>query len=154
MAYWLMKTEPDTFSIDDLAKARYKTAPWEGVRNYQARNYMLEMKLGDQVLIYHSSCDLIGLAGVAKVVKKAYPDPTSLDKNSKYYDEKSTPDRPRWFMVDVQFQEKFPKIFELKKIKAQPLITEIQLIKKGSRLSVMPVIKAEFDLLVSLAREN
>lgn len=110
MNYWLMKSEPDVFSIDDLKKRPHSTEHWDGVRNYQARNFMKDgMKKGDLIFFYHSNCEEPGIVGLAKVVKEAYPDFTSWDKKSKYYDEKSTPEKPRWFMVDVKFQKNLKK---------------------------------------------
>lgn len=152
MNYWLMKTEPDTFSIQDLKKA--KVAPWEGVRNYQARNFMQQMQMNDLVLIYHSSCAEIGVAGIAEVVKTAYPDPTALDPKSDYYDPKAPPDKPRWFMVDVKWIETFPRLIPLKELKENSAITELHLLQKGSRLSVMPVNAMEFKLIKKLGHQK
>ncbi len=146
MAYWLFKTEPETFSIDDLASRANQTEPWEGVRNYQARNFLRDdVKVGDKVFIYHSSCKRVGIAGVARVVKAGYPDPVQFDPESPYFDPKSTEDTPRWFRVDVKFVEAFSEVLPLKAIKAMPDITEIGLVKKGHRLSVMPVTQGEWD---------
>jgi predicted RNA-binding protein with PUA-like domain len=146
MKYWLMKTEPEEFSIDDLQKR--KTEAWNGVRNYQARNFMRdEMKLGDLVLIYHSNCDEIGIAGIAKVCKLAYPDHTARDKKSDYYDPKSTIENPIWVMVDVAFEKKFPRVITLKELKEHPKLSQMRAIAKGNRLSITPVLKSEFDLI-------
>ena len=143
MAYWLFKTEPDSFSIDTL-KAQ-KVSCWEGVRNYQARNLLRdEVKLGDLVLIYHSSCKNVGVAGVARVVKESYPDYFAHDADSPYFDPKSTPDKPRWFMVDVEFVRKTHRLIPLSVMKSMPELSDMPLVKKGSRLSVMPVSESEW----------
>ena len=146
MKYWLMKTEPLTFSIDHLKKLG-KT-PWEGVRNYQARNYMRDgMKVGDLALFYHSNAAAIGVAGVGRVCKSAYPDFTALDPKSKYYDPKSTPENPRWMMVDLEFVEKFPKLITLEELKLLPELKTMLVIKRGMRLSVQPVEKKHFEVV-------
>ena len=148
--YWLMKTEPDTFSIDDLA--RVGVEPWNGVRNYQARNHMRAMQPGDGVFLYHSSCAVPGIAGLAKVASAAYPDPTQFDKKSDYYDAKSTREEPRWSLVDVKFDRKFAEVITLEEIKqhADALGDEFALIKRGSRLSVLPVTAAQWKILLKL----
>ncbi|MDD0853214.1 EVE domain-containing protein [Halobacteriovorax sp. GB3] len=152
MNYWLMKSEPDTFSIDDLKQRPKSTEHWDGVRNYQARNFMRdEMKKGDLVLFYHSSCKVPGVAGIAKIVKEAYPDHTAFDKNSNYYDPKSSEENPRWFMVDVKFEKKFKKVVTLKELKTFEELKEMKLLQKGSRLSIMPVTKEEFDFIQGLS---
>ncbi len=146
--YWLFKTEPDAFSIDDLAAKPNQTEHWDGIRNYQARNFLRDqVKLGDQVFIYHSSCKNVGIVGLSEVVKEGYPDHTQFDPESHYHDPKSTPDNPRWYMVDVKLVEKFPQLLPLKEIKNIPEITEIGLVKKGHRLSIMPVTESEFSIL-------
>jgi predicted RNA-binding protein with PUA-like domain len=153
MQYWLFKSEPDAFSIDDLAAKPKQTEHWDGIRNYQARNYLRdEVKQGDQVLFYHSSCKEVGIAGLAEVVKEAYPDHSQFNPESKYFDPKASPDKPRWVMVDVQFKQKFPKVLSLSKIKNMPDITEIGLVKKGHRLSIMPVSKNEFSIILNAAK--
>jgi|TARA_R110000868_G_scaffold57472_14_gene177410 predicted RNA-binding protein with PUA-like domain len=150
MQYWLFKTEPDAFSIDDLAAMPEQTEHWDGIRNYQARNFLRdEVKCGDQVFIYHSSCKDVGIVGLAEVVKEGYADHTQFDPDSNYYDPKSSPDNPRWLMVDIQFKQKFSQILPLKLIKSMPEIIEIGLVKKGHRLSIMPVQPAEFAYLLS-----
>ena len=149
MAYWLFKTEPQAFSIDDLANCPKQTDCWDGIRNYQARNFMRDsIKLGDQVFIYHSSCDKVGIVGLAEVVKEGYHDHTQFDPDAKYYDPRSPPDNPRWFMVDVKFVEKFPTMLPLSEIKTISEITELPLVKKGGRLSVMPVTENEWHILM------
>ncbi len=153
MAYWLFKTEPDTFGIDDLKQRPNQTEHWDGVRNYQARNFLRDdIKEGDWVFIYHSSCKLVGIAGLAQVVREGYPDHTQFDSQSKYHDEKSDPDNPRWYMVDVKFIERFNKVLPLKAIKEMPEIRELGLVKKGHRLSIMPVTEEEAELLLLRAR--
>lgn len=153
MAYWLFKTEPDAFSIDDLANRENQTEPWDGVRNYQARNFLRDdVALGDRVFIYHSSCKHVGIAGVAEVVKAGYPDATQFDPESNYYDPKSKPESPRWFRVDVKFVEKFHKVLPLAEIKAMPAIVELPLVKKGGRLSIMPVSENEWQQLYAAAK--
>jgi predicted RNA-binding protein with PUA-like domain len=150
MQYWLFKTEPDAFSIDDLAAMPEQTEHWDGIRNYQARNFLRdEVKLGDQVFIYHSSCKNVGIVGLSEVVKEGYADHTQFNPDSNYYDPKSSPDNPRWVMVDIQFKQKFSQILPLKLIKGMPEIVEIGLVKKGHRLSIMPVQQTEFEYLLS-----
>lgn len=151
MAYWLFKTEPDTFSIDTL---RTQTSScWEGVRNYQARNMLRdEVKLGDWVLIYHSSCKKVGVAGIAKVVKAAYPDHFAFDAESDYYDPKSSPDNPRWFMVDIEFVRKTERLISLAVMKAMPELTDMPLVKRGNRLSVMPVTESQWQAILDKER--
>lgn len=154
MQYWLFKTEPDAFSIDDLSNKPNQIEHWDGIRNYQARNFLRDnVKCGDQVFIYHSSCKNVGIAGLAEVVKEAYADHTQFDPESNYYDPKSSPDNPRWVMVDIQFKQKFAQILPLKDIKSMPQISEIGLVKKGHRLSIMPVQKTEFDYLLSCCQQ-
>ncbi len=149
--YWMMKSEPDAFSIDDLE--RVGTEPWNGVRNYQARNFMRDgMRLGDGVMIYHSNCKVPGIAGLATVASAAYPDPTQFDPKSHYHDPKATPETPRWFLVDVAFERKLKRLIPLEEIKqhADALGEGFALTAKGSRLSVFPVTAAQWKLLLSL----
>ena len=149
MKYWLMKSEPDDFSIDDLQ--RVGVEPWTGVRNYQARNFMREMKPGDGVLFYHSSTEIPGVAGLAEVASEAYPDPTQFQKKSKYYDEKSTQEDPRWRLVDVKYKRKLKRVIPLEEIKQHADdLGEFALTSRGSRLSVMPVTAAQWKLILSL----
>ncbi|NHQ87345.1 EVE domain-containing protein [Iodobacter sp. HSC-16F04] len=143
MNYWLMKSEPDDVSIDDLAARPDQTVGWYGVRNYQARNFMRdEMQLGDQVFFYHSSCKEPGIAGLATVCRMAYPDPTQFDPKSKYFDAKSTPDKPRWLQVDVRFVQK-TRLLSLNQLRSFPELCEMVLLQKGSRLSITPVSDAD-----------
>ncbi|WP_016954631.1 EVE domain-containing protein [Catenovulum agarivorans] len=150
MNYWLFKTEPDVFGIDHLESRPSQTEMWDGVRNYQARNFLRDqVKTGDLLFIYHSSCKNIGIAGLAEVVQEAYPDPTQFNPESKYYDPKSTTENPRWIAVDIKFKQKFNEVLSLKEIKKMPQITQLGLVKKGHRLSIMPVIAEEWQLLLS-----
>ena len=150
MRYWLMKSEPDLFSISDLrTKKRWH---WDGVRNYQARNFMRDdMKIGDMVIFYHSSCLDIGPAGIATIDSLPYPDHTQFDKNSKYYDAKSTPDVPRWYMVDVAYEESFPNVISRERLRASKKLTSLWLWNRP-RLSIIPLTKLEFNTIVSLAK--
>ena len=151
--YWLMKTEPGTFSIDDLKKSPKQTTHWDGVRNYQARNLMRdEMKVGDEVLFYHSVTDP-SVVGVAKVVREGYPDHTAWDKKSKYFDAKSSKDDPRWFMVDIKFAEKFKRPIPLPELRDIKGLEKMMLLKKGARLSVQPVSAAEFKIITKLGKK-
>jgi len=153
--YWLMKSEPSVFSFDDLWRSKKRTTFWDGVRNYQARNLMRdEMKVGDDVLFYHSNAKPPGVAGLARVCKEAYPDHTAWDKKSKYFDAKSTPEDPRWFMVDVEFVEKFPAVLSLTVIKEDPRFDDMMLTRKGARLSVQPVSKKHFNSIAKQARKG
>ncbi|MBC7427035.1 MAG: EVE domain-containing protein [Bacteriovorax sp.] len=151
MNHWLMKSEPDVFSIDDLKKK--KKSGWDGVRNYQARNYMRDdMKLGDLVLFYHSSCEVPGVAGLAKVCKTSHSDPSQFDSKSEYYDPKATKDEPRWFMVEVEFVEKFDEVVSLSTLKATKSLDKMPLVQKGSRLSINPVNEKEFKIITEMAQ--
>lgn len=147
-----MKSEPDVFSINHLKACYNSTSSWDGVRNYQARNFMKQMQVGDLVLFYHSSCKDVGIAGIAKVVKESYPDHTSWDKNSQYFDPKSSEDNPRWFMVDIQWVETFNSIISLETLKNQKELHDMKLVQKGSRLSVMPVTQIEFQHISALKK--
>lgn len=150
MQYWLFKSEPDAFSIDDLAAKPEQTEHWDGIRNYQARNFLRdEVKKGDQVFFYHSSCKTVGIAGLAEVVKEGYVDHTQFDPESKYYDPKASRDNPRWYMVDIKLKEKFNNVLTLAEIKAMPDIEQLGLVKKGHRLSIMPVTQGEFKRLLT-----
>jgi len=148
--FWLMKSEPTIFSFDDLKARPRSTDHWEGVRNYQARNYMQEMSKGDLVLFYHSNCETPGVVGIAEVVREAYPDHTAFDALSNYYDPKSKPDNPRWFMVEVKWKEAFLKMVTLREMRNTPHLSGMKLLQKGQRLSVMPATKEEFEKIRSL----
>ena len=150
MRYWLMKSEPDEFSIDDLARARKKGAPWFGVRNYQARNFMRDwMQPGDGVLFYHSSCDVPGIAGIAEVSKLAYPDETQFDRKSKYFDPKAARGKPRWFNVDVRLVKK-TRLVPLSEMRGYPELAKMQLLQRGNRLSITPVDPAEWEFIMDI----
>lgn len=150
MQYWIMKSEPDVFSFDDLKKRPDKKEPWNGVRNYQARNFMRDdMKVGDVVLFYHSSCPIPGIAGLAKVASQAYPDDTQFDAKSEYYDEKATKEKPRWFLVDVAFHKDIPFI-TLEELKKHKELENMRLLQKGNRLSILPVSPEEYEFIMSL----
>lgn len=151
MGYWLFKTEPTECSIDDFANAPDTPVVWEGVRNYQARNMLRDnVKKNDLILIYHSSCKLIGVAGVARVVRDAYADPSQFDPLSAYYDEKSSADKPRWVAVDLVFERKLAAIISLDKMKSSAKLSELPVVQKGSRLSVMPVTEAQWQIILQL----
>ena len=152
MNYWLMKSEPGTFGIDDLAKAKNRTTGWDGVRNYQARNFMREMKKGDLAFFYHSSCDVPGIAGLVKIVKEAYPDRSAFDAKDDHYDAQSDPENPRWYAVDVQLEKKFPRVITLEELRSHQngKLKNLIVLKRGNRLSITPVTKSEFDFIASL----
>ncbi len=146
--YWLMKSEPSEYSIDDLLRDR--VAPWFGVRNYLARNYMRDqMQLGDEVLFYHSSCPEPGVAGVA-IASAPYADPTQFDPKSPYYDPKATREQPRWMLVDVRFMKKFPAITSLAQLRSETILKNMIILRPGNRLSITPVTKAEFVTITRL----
>lgn len=149
MKYWLMKTEPDVFSIDDLKTK--KKGLWDGVRNYQARNFMMnEMSVGDLVLFYHSNAEPPGVAGIAKVCAAAVPDPTQFDKKSEYYDKAASKDKPRWFCVEVEFVKKLKRLVPLEELRHTKGLEDMLVIKKGQRLSIQPVQKKEYDIVTKL----
>lgn len=150
--YWLMKTEPDTFSIDDLKARPKQTEPWDGVRNYQARNSMRDqMKVGDGVFFYHSSCEVPGIYGLAEIASTAYPDPSQFDPKSKYYDPASKPEEPRWYLVDVKYKRHLKRPLTLEEIKQhEKKLAGMALIQRGSRLSVQPVRPEHWKYLLSL----
>lgn len=148
MAYWLLKTEPDTFSIDDLK--RKKVEHWDGVRNYSARNNLMAMKVGEFGFFYHSSCDPPGVAGVVRVVREAYVDESQFDPESKYYDARSKPEKPRWYMPDVKYVKKFPRLVTLAEIKATPGLQDMAVVR-SFRLSVQPVTEQEWEIITALA---
>ena len=142
MNYWLMKSEPDVFGIEHLMQCKNQTDSWDGIRNYQARNFMRDdMKIDDEIFFYHSNCKEPGIVGIMKVVKESYPDHTALNKKSKYFDAKSTTDNPRWFMVDVKFLRKFKHLVTLKQMRADAVLSDMRLLQKGNRLSILPVAK-------------
>lgn len=148
MNYWLMKSEPDVFSFEDLKSRPNQTEPWDGVRNYQARNFMRdEMRVGDQILFYHSNTNPPGVAGVARVASKPYPDPTAFDKKSKYFDPKSDPENPRWMLVDVAYKSDLKRLVSLEEMKSMPELEEMRVMQRGNRLSITPVTKEEFQAI-------
>ena len=149
MNHWLMKSEPDAFSIDDLK--RKKREPWDGVRNYQARNFMRDgMRPGDKVFFYHSNCAVPGIVGIAEVATDAYPDPSQFDPKSKYFDAGSSRDNPRWMLVDVKFVKKLKRTISLDELKGDPALEGMALLRKGNRLSVMPVEAAHWKHILAL----
>ncbi len=151
MNYWLMKSEPDTFGIDHLIAMPNQTEHWDGVRNYQARNMMRDdMKIGDQIFFYHSNTKVPGIVGIMEVVKEGYPDFTALNPESKYHDPKSTEENPRWFMVNVMFKEKFAEVISLDSLKNNPALSEMPLVRKGSRLSIMPVTEQQWLTILKM----
>ena len=151
MRHWLIKSEPGTFSIQDLAKAPRRTTSWEGVRNYQARNFLRAMEVGDLAIFYHSNAEPPAAVGVAKVVRAAYPDPTAWDPKSPYLDPKASPSNPVWSMVDVKLVEIFPRPLPLEELRGVKALAGMELLRRGSRLSVTPVTAAEFRTLEKLA---
>ena len=151
--YWLLKTEPTAFSIDDLRRAPGRTTCWDGVRNYQARNYMRAMRRGDQVLLHHSSADPPAVVGVVEVVREAYPDPTAFDRNDHHFDPKSNPAKPTWDMVDIRLVRKFASPIPLDQLKRAPGLRRMELLRRGSRLSVQPVRPDEWKIVLKLAQE-
>ena len=151
--YWLMKTEPDVFSIGHLKGRPGKQEHWDGVRNYQARNHMRDgMKLGDEVLFYHSSCETVGVAGIAVISGEARPDPSALDPKSKYFDRRAKPDANPWVMVDVKFKQEFPEVVPLAQLRTTPGLGAMLVIKRGMRLSIQPVTPEEFAIVLKLAK--
>lgn len=147
MNYWLMKSEPDVFSFEHLRQRPKKTEPWNGVRNYQARNYMQSMEAGDLAFFYHSSCPEPGIAGVMRVSRAAYPDHTAQDAGSDYHDPKATPENPRWYMVNVTWHAAFPNFVSLEKLKELPGLEGLVVLRRGNRLSITPVDPAHFAII-------
>ena len=155
MKYWLMKSEPDVFSFDDLLKSNAQITAWEGVRNYQARNFMRDlMKVGDAILFYHSSTKIPGVAGMAEVASKAYPDASQFNPKSDYFDPGASLEKPRWFLVDVRAKQKLTRLVRLEELKAEPKLASMRLLQRGNRLSITPLSKKEFDLVVKLAEQK
>ncbi len=152
MAHWLVKTEPDVFSIDDFA--RTKVTDWTGVRNYQARNFLKAMKIGEQVLVYHSNAQPSGVVGLAKIHKEASPDTTQFDKASEYFDPRATRENPRWFCPDLQFVQKLKRLIPLDELRTVKALSGLLLLERGSRLSVIPVSDEHFQAIVKLSAKN
>lgn len=150
MAYWLVKTEEDIYPIDTLKKE--KETPWDGVRNYQARNFLTSMQKGDLVFIYHSNAKIPGITGLAEIKKVAEPDALQFDKKSDYYDPAATPDNPRWFAPTLKFKEKFPEILSLEQMKSIKTLSSSKLLQKGNRLSVLPISDKEAEAILSYFR--
>ena len=153
MNYWLMKSEPDVYGIDHLK--RFKKDHWDGIRNYQARNFMRdEMKKGDLAFFYHSNCDEPGIVGIMEIAKEAYPDHTAFDPREKYFDEKSDPENPRWFMVDVKYKRKLKRSISLQELKSHKALSDMRLVQKGNRLSILPIVKREWDYILKLENKR
>lgn len=149
MAYWLMKSEPDAYGIDDLERDRME--PWDGIRNYQVRNMIRDdMQMGDQAFFYHSSCKLPGVAGIMKIASEAYPDPTQFDSTSRYFDAKSKDEDPRWLLVDVAFERKLARTISLQELKANPQLDDFLLTKRGNRLSIFPVSERHWNIILGM----
>jgi len=155
MAYWLMKSEPDVYSIDHLRSQKNKTDYWDGIRNYQARNFMRDqMKKGDLAFFYHSNCAEPAVVGIMEIACTAYPDHTAFNSNEKYFDADSDPDNPRWLMVDVRFKKKFKNPVTLQSIKAQKKLGNMRLVQRGNRLSILPVTAIEWRHILKMADES
>lgn len=151
MNYWLMKSEPEVFGIDDLYQRPGQTEHWDGVRNYQARNMMRDaMKLGDQVFFYHSNCAVPGIVGIMEIVKEGYPDDTAFDPDNPHFDPKSHPDKPSWMMVDVKYRQKFARTISLNELKQHPELADMVLLRRGNRLSIMPVSPEQWQFILGL----
>lgn len=151
MNYWLMKSEPDVFGIDALRKRPKQTEPWDGVRNYQARNMLRDqMKKGDLAFFYHSNCAEPGIVGIMRIAREGYPDSSAFDPDDDHYDAKSSPDAPRWYRVDVRYQRKLRRTITLAELKEHPELTGMSLLARGNRLSVMPVTGPQWDFILSL----
>lgn len=151
MAYWLMKSEPDVFSIDDLRAMPGKTDHWEGVRNYQVRNMMRDqMKVGDQAFFYHSSCKEPGIAGIVSIVREGYPDPTAFNPEARYYDPGSKPEAPRWYTVDVRYKRKLKRPISLAELKTHDALEDLPLLRRGNRLSILPLSEIHWNYILSL----
>lgn len=154
MSYWLLKSEPNTYSINDLYSCRNHRDMWDGVRNYQARNFIRQMEVGDKALFYHSSCPSPGVVGIIEIASSAYPDPTAFDPQDPHYDPKSTTQRPRWFTVDVTYLEKFSNTVTLKEMRQDPLLLDMVILRRGNRLSVTPVDETHYMHILSLGRRT
>lgn len=152
MKYWLMKSEPSVFGIDDLAKAPKKRTLWDGVRNYQARNFMREMRVGDEVFFYHSNCKEPGIVGTMRVVREAYPDPTQFDSKDPHFDPKSKGEHPRWSAVDLEFLKRFDTTISLAQMRAEKTLEEMKILQRGNRLSVTPVSERHWKKICLLAK--
>ncbi len=155
MNYWLMKSEPDVYSIDHLAAEPNQTDYWDGIRNYQVRNFMRDvMQVGDRAFFYHSNCKVPGIAGTMSIVRSAYPDHTAFIDTEKYYDPKSDPNNPRWLMVDVKLESKFPRFIALSELRRQEVLADMLVLRRGNRLSVTPVTENEWNHIVSMVENS
>ena len=152
MRYWLMKSEPDVFSIDHLRARPNQTEHWDGVRNFQARNFMRTMEVGDRAFFYHSSCAEPGVAGIVQIAREAQPDFTSWDTKSEYYDPRSKPEKPYWYMVDVRFERKLARLVPLAELRANRALKKMRLLARGNRLSIMPVTEGEWNAILKMER--
>jgi len=153
MQYWLMKSEPETYGIDDLE--RFGVDHWDGIRNYQARNFIRdEMRVGDQAFFYHSNCEEPGIVGLMEIASEAYPDHTAFDPEDPHFDDKSDPDDPRWLMVDVKFVRKLKRTISLRELKTYKTLANMRLVQKGNRLSIMPLTKKEWDFILKLENKH
>lgn len=151
--YWLMKSEPNCFGIDDLEKSPKKTTMWDGVRNYQARNFMRdEMMIGDKVFFYHSNSKPAGIVGICEIASKPYPDPTQFDPKSEYFDPKSSLEKPIWFLVNLKLLEKFSEIISLDQLKSNPKLQSMKVVQRGNRLSITPVLKNEWEEILQMIK--
>lgn len=150
MNYWLMKSEPDVFSIDDLARRPKRTERWDGVRNFQARNFMREMRPGDLAFFYHSSCPEPGVAGIIEIARAAYPDFTSWDPKSPYFDPRSKREKPLWYMVDVRFKRHLKRLVPLAELRANPKLKNMRLLARGNRLSIMPLTPTQWEAVLKM----
>lgn len=154
MSYWVMKSEPSTYGIEDLAVQPRQTDHWDGIRNYQVRNMLRDqMGLGDLALFYHSNCRQPGAVGIMEIVRAGYPDHTAFDPESKYFDSKSDPARPRWYMVDVRLQRRLSRTIPLTELKANPALAEMRLVQRGNRLSITPVTAAQWQTILNMERQ-
>lgn len=152
--YWLMKSEPDVFSIEHLRERPGRTEHWDGVRNFQARNFMRAMRRGDLAFFYHSSCPEPGVAGIVEIVREAYPDFTAWDPRSPYHDPRSTPEKPYWYMVDVRFKRRLGRLIPLAELRANPKLEHMRLLARGNRLSILPVTPAEWEAILAMEQER
>ena len=151
MNFWLMKSEPGCFGIDDLKQRPKQTEPWDGVRNYQVRNMMRDqMQLGDKAFFYHSNANPSGIAGIMEIVSEAYPDHTAFDPREKHYDPKSNPEKPIWFLVDVKFVKKFKRVISLQELREEPMLRDMLILRPGSRLSITPLAVREWETILSM----
>lgn len=148
-----MKSEPSTYGIDDLERVRKQTDHWDGVRNYQARNFMRAMKVGDQAFFYHSNCEEPGIVGIVEIAREGYPDFTAFDPKSSYYDPKSNADDPRWYMVDVRLQRRLRRLIPLTELKQTPALKDMALVRRGNRLSVMPVTAGQWKAILRMEKQ-